>query len=207
MNILEKLSWRYATKKFKTNLSISESKLEVLKKSVQFSPSSYGLQAFQVLFVKTPEIREKLKAASWGQSQITDSSLLAIFVRKNDINETDVDDLINNISETRGVPKDVLSQYGEMIKNTINSMNDKERMNWVEKQIYLSLGFLLNTASLIDVDACPMEGFDRSAYNEILGLKNESSVVVCALGYRDDEDSYQNNKKVRKSEEQLFRFL
>jgi nitroreductase len=204
MNIIEKLSWRYATKKFNSGVNLSESKMDVLKQAIQFAPTSYGLQPFQVVFVKNPEIREKLKAASWGQSQITDSSILAVFTRKKEVNESDVDSFIENIVNTRGVPKEMLVQYESMMKGTINSLDESQKSSWIDKQIYIALGFLLNTAAVIDVDTCPMEGFDRTQYDEILGLTDTTSVVVCALGYRDDTDDYQNYKKVRKTQDELF---
>ena len=204
MNIIEKLGWRYATKKFNSGMNLSESKMDVLKQAIQFAPTSYGLQPFQVVFVKNPEIREKLKAASWGQSQITDSSVLAVFTRKKDINESEVDSFIENIVNTRGVPKEMLVQYEAMMKGTINSLDESQKSSWIDKQIYIALGFLLNTAAVIDVDTCPMEGFDRTQYDEILGLTETTSVVVCALGYRDETDDYQNYKKVRKSQDDLF---
>lgn len=204
MNIIEKLSWRYATKKFNSGVNLSESKMDVLKQAIQFAPTSYGLQPFQVVFVKNPEIREKLKAASWGQSQITDSSILAVFTRKKEVNESDVDSFIENIVNTRGVPKERLVQYEAMMKGTINSLDEIQKSSWIDKQIYIALGFLLNTAAVIDVDTCPMEGFDRTQYDEILDLTDTTSVVVCALGYRDDTDDYQNYKKVRKTQDELF---
>jgi nitroreductase len=204
MNIIEKLGWRYATKKFNSGLNVSDSKMDILKQAIQFAPTSYGLQPFQVVFVKNPEVREKLKSASWGQSQITDSSVLAIFTRKKDINESEVDSFIKNIMNTRGVPKEMLTQYEAMMKGTINSLDENQKSSWIDKQIYIALGFLLNTAAVIDVDACPMEGFDRAQYDEILGLNDTTSVVVCALGYRDETDDYQNYKKVRKTQDELF---
>ena len=204
MNIIEKLGWRYATKKFNSGVNLSDSKMDILKQAIQFAPTSYGLQPFQVVFVKNPEVREKLKAASWGQSQITDSSILAVFTRKKEINESEVDLFIENIMNTRGVPKEMLVQYEAMMKGTINSLDENQKSSWIDKQIYIALGFLLNTAAVIDVDTCPMEGFDRTQYDEILGLTDTTSVVVCALGYRDETDDYQNYKKVRKSQDELF---
>jgi nitroreductase len=204
MNIIEKLGWRYATKKFNSGLNVSDSKMDILKQAIQFAPTSYGLQPFQVVFVKNPEVREKLKSASWGQSQITDSSVLAVFTRKKDINESEVDSFIENIMNTRGVPKEMLAQYEAMMKGTIKSLDETQKSSWIDKQIYIALGFLLNTAAVIDVDACPMEGFDRAQYDEILGLNDTTSVVVCALGYRDETDDYQNYKKVRKTQDELF---
>lgn len=204
MNIIEKLGWRYATKKFNSGMSLSDSKMDILKQAIQFAPTSYGLQPFQVVFVKNPEIREKLKSASWGQSQITDSSVLAVFTRKKEVNESEVDSFIENIVNIRGVPKEMLVQYEAMMKGTISSLDETQKSSWIDKQIYIALGFLLNTAAVIDVDTCPMEGFDRAQYDEILGLTDTTSVVVCALGYRDETDDYQNYKKVRKSQDELF---
>ena len=105
---------------------------------------------------------------------------------------------------TRGVPKEMLVQYEAMMKGTINSLDENQKSSWIDKQIYIALGFLLNTAAVIDVDTCPMEGFDRTQYDEILGLTDTTSVVICALGYRDETDDYQNYKKVRKTQDELF---
>lgn len=204
MNILEKLDWRYATKKFNPALNVSESKLEILKKAIQFAPTSYGLQPFQVLLVKNPEIREKLQEASWGQSQITESSYVVVFTRKKVIDESEVDSFVDNIVNTRGVTKEMLSQYEGMMKSTVNSLTEEQKSSWIDKQIYIALGFLLNTAAVIDVDACPMEGFDKQKYDEILGLTDTTSVVICPIGYRDENDNFQHLKKVRKSQEDLF---
>jgi nitroreductase len=132
------------------------------------------------------------------------SSIIAVFTRKKEVNESEVDLFIENIMNTRGVPKELLLQYEAMMKGTINSLDDNQKSSWIDKQIYIALGFLLNTAAVIDVDTCPMEGFDRTQYDEILGLTDTTSVVVCALGYRDETDDYQNYKKVRKTQDELF---
>jgi len=49
------------------------------------------------------------------------------------------------------------------------------------------------------VDACPMEGFDKDKYDEILGLraKGWKSIVVATAGVRACDDAYAKNAKVR----------
>jgi nitroreductase len=98
----------------------------------------------------------------------------------------------------------MLSQYEGMMKGTVNSLSEDQKASWIDKQIYISLGFLLNTAAVIDVDTCPMEGFNKEKYDEILGLTDTTSVVICAIGYRDENDESQHYKKVRKDEKNLF---
>ena len=102
--LLENLNWRYATKKFDATKKISASDLNTLKEAVRLSASSYGLQPYKVIIVENPEIREKLKAAAYGQTQITDASQLFIFANDLNLGAVSVDDYIKNISETRGVP-------------------------------------------------------------------------------------------------------
>lgn len=207
MNIIEKLNWRYATKKFDANYQLTDEQLETVKEIIQLSPASFGLQPYKVLIVTDMEKRNSLKEVSYGQTQVTDASALLVFVRNKTVNEGDVDAFVQNIVETRGVPKEMLAEYEGMMKYAVNSMDDATKGTWVEKQIYLSLGNLLTSLSVVGIDACPMEGFDKSKYNEILGLTETESVVVCPIGKRDDSDDYQHYKKVRKSQTELFEVI
>jgi hypothetical protein len=204
MNIIENLNWRYATKKFDSAYKIPESEIEKVKSIIKLSPSSFGLQPYKVLIVTNPDVREKLKEASWNQSQITDASHLLVFVRNKVVNESDVDSFIDNVVNTRGVQKEMLAQYEGMMKHAVSSQNDEQKGIWVEKQVYLALGNLLTSLSSMGVDSCPMEGFDKSKYDEILGLTDKTTVVVCSIGKRDDSDDSQHYKKVRKSTDELF---
>ena len=204
MNIIEKLNWRYATKKFDSSYKLNESEIELVKSVIQLSPASYGLQPYKVLIVTNPEVREKLKEVSWNQPQITDSSALLVFVRNKIVDENEVDSFIENIVNTRGVQKQILEQYESMMKHAVSSQTDEQKGVWVEKQVYLALGNLLTSLSVIGVDSCPMEGFDKSKYDEILGLTDKTTVVVCPIGKRDESDDYQHYKKDRKSTNDLF---
>jgi nitroreductase len=61
------------------------------------------------------------------------------------------------------------------------------------------LGNLLTSAALLGIDAAPMEGFERSRYDDILGLsaRGLTAAVVVALGYRRADDKYAALPKVR----------
>jgi nitroreductase len=64
----------------------------------------------------------------------------------------------------------------------------------------------LTSAALLGIDACPMEGFDRAQYDEILGLKAKgfAAAVIATVGYRLPADKYASAPKVRFPKEQLF---
>jgi nitroreductase len=204
--LLENLNWRYATKKFDATKKISASDLNTLKEAVRLSASSYGLQPYKVIIVENPEIREKLKAAAYGQTQITDASQLFIFANDLNLGAVSVDNYITNISETRGVPVEALGGFSDMMKGTIANLSDDAKNIWTAKQTYIALGTLLSAASELKIDATPMEGFNAAQFNEILGFDKLglNASVIATIGYRHDEDDAQHYKKVRKSHEELF---
>ncbi|MFG4003787.1 NAD(P)H-dependent oxidoreductase [Flavobacterium aquidurense] len=204
--LLDNLNWRYATKKFDATKKISSADLKTLKEAVRLSASSYGLQPYKVIVVENPEIREQLKAAAYGQTQITDASQLFIFANDLNAGAESVDAYIKNISETRGVPTDALAGFADMMKGTIANLSQEAKNIWTSKQTYIALGTLLSAASELKIDATPMEGFNAAAFNEILGLDKLglNASVIATVGYRHGEDDTQHYKKVRKSNEELF---
>jgi nitroreductase len=66
----------------------------------------------------------------------------------------------------------------------------------------------METAALLKIDACPMEGLEPREYDKLLGLSGSGwkTVAAVALGYRHSEDGYQGLKKVRFPKEQVVEF-
>lgn len=203
---LDNQNWRYATKKFDSTKKISAEDLNTLKEAIRLSSSSFGLQPYKVIIVENPELRAKLQPASWGQSQIVDASHLIVFANQTNVNAEDIDNYVKNVAETRNIPESALTGYGDYMKGAIGAKSDEEKTIWTSKQTYLALGNLLNAAAELKIDVTPMEGFVPAQYNEILGL-NElglNASLVATIGYRSEEDATQHQKKVRKSNEELF---
>jgi nitroreductase len=200
MDILNKLEWRYAVKKFDPAKKLSAAQLKKLIAATRLSASSYGLQPYKILIVENPAVREQLKSASNNQSQITDASHLIVFARYTDLNGSHVDDYMNNIAETRSIAPEQLTGFSGMMKGTVTRLGAEGTAVWSAKQAYLALGTLLTAAAIEEVDACPMEGFDASKYDEILGLKDRglTTVVIAGVGFRAADDAMQHAKKVRK---------
>ncbi len=205
----EDLNWRYATKKFDSEKEISKESLNTLLESIQLSASSYGLQPYEVMVVKDEKIREQLKAAAWNQTQITDASYVLVFANLKSVNEAYVDSYLDNIAETRNISREDLKGMEEMIKSTTLQLPADMQNIWAAKQAYIALGNLLSAAASLKIDTCPMEGFDATKFDEILGLgdKNLTTAVIAPIGYRSEEDHYQHLAKVRKSKSDLIEII
>jgi nitroreductase len=200
--LLEQLNWRYATKRFDPERKISSGDWSTLEDALVLSPSSGGLQPWKFIIVADPATREKLVAASSGQSQITDASHLVVFTIVTDFNEAEVDVHLERTAELRGVEVGSLSGFRSMlVGGIIHAMDPAARRAWAANQAFIALGNLLASAALLGIDACPMGGFVPEQYDTILDLKSKglAAVVVCTLGYRSAADPYAGLPKVRRS--------
>ena len=206
MDILSKLNTRYATKVFDPTKKVSEADMEKLLEAIRLSASSYGLQPYKVLVVEDPKIRAELLQVAWNQPQITDASALLVFAVKYETNGSTVDEFVKLTAETRNQSKESLEGLSDMMKGSLQNMNQEQIETWVSKQAYIALGFGLVTAAVLGLDACPMEGFSAADFDRILdinklGLKSK---VIMAVGYRSDDDHYAHLAKVRQKTEDLF---
>ena len=117
-----------------------------------------------------------------------------------------VDEYIALKANIQSIPLDKLTGYGTFMKSKIKAKTPAEILEWNARQIYIALGNLLAACGELNIDACPMEGFEPEKYDEILGLKAKglTAVLVCPIGYRSSEDATQHAPKVRKPLTALF---
>lgn len=198
--ILEALHWRYAVKRFDPNKKISASNLETLKESLKLAPSSYGLQPWKFIWIQDSNVREQLFLQSRNQRQVLDCSEYVVisYLEKLDLNY--IEKYISRISEVRAQTLQSLEEYkNRMIESLIKGPRAQKIDSWSQRQCFIALGFALQTAALLKIDACPMEGIIPDEYDKILKLSGTGykTLATIAFGYRHPEDKYQFQKKVR----------
>lgn len=204
--IQEALSWRYATKEFDTTKKVATEDLQTVIDAGRFAPTAYGLQPFKLIHITSDTLRNTIRAeAALNQPQVTDGSDFFVVAYRTDIDEAFVDSYVKRISDTRDLPVESLSDFSAMMKGDIVGRDENGRHLWASRQAYIALGMMLETAALLKIDACPMEGFNPDSLDTILGLKEKNlrSLGLVAFGYRKDSDIYATLKKVRLSEEEF----
>ena len=205
MNYIDQLEWRYATKRMNGE-KVPVSKLENILKAIQLAPTSFGLQPIKILVVESEEGKSMLSKAC-PQPQVMESSAVLVFCNWEAVSEEHIDNYMKNISETRSQDISTLSEFKNMLKGFADSMPEQAQQNWASRQAYIALGFGLAAAAFENVDATPMEGFNPGVLDEVFNLKNKGlkSVVLMAIGYRDEEKDYLvKAPKVRRSTKDLF---
>lgn len=197
------LAWRYATQKYDPTKKISNEDMQEILEAINSAPTSYGLQPFKLIHVKSPDLRAQLRAASFDQSPLTDASDVVVFTVNRNVEDQHIDSYMQRIVEIREVEREKLNRFQQNIVGVLSNLSSAELIAWNTKQAYIGLGFGLVMAAHLGIDSTPMEGFQKDKYDEILGLTDDHSVLVLTFGYRSDEDHTQHHKKVRKTLDQL----
>jgi nitroreductase len=198
--LLAALNWRYATKVFDATKKIPDDVWQTLEQALVLTPTSYGLQPYKFIVVQNAGKRAELLPHSYRQKQVVDASHFVVFAARTDMKEQDVDKFIKRTTDVRKLPANALDAYrGMMMGSVVNGMHDQQAHEWAARQVYIALGNLMTSASILGVDTCPMEGMVSAEYDRVLNLKatGYATVVACALGYRAADCKYASLAKVR----------
>ncbi len=199
----EQLNWRYATKKMDSTKAVSQEKVDAIIEAIRMAPTSSGTQPFELIVVTNKNVRAEICKAASDQTPITDGSHLLVFAAWDTYTAERIDEVAELNVKARGdLP--LIGQYYGNLKASYVPRDAEVNYAHAARQAYIALGFAMIAAAEQEVDSTPMEGFDPSAVDEILGLKERGlrSVVLLPLGYRDPTgDWLLNMPKVRKSRE------
>ncbi|MDB4534528.1 NAD(P)H-dependent oxidoreductase [Vicingaceae bacterium] len=206
MELLDKLKWRYATKAMNGE-KVSQGKVDNIIEAISLAPTSSGLQPFEVFVITKQEVKEQIKPIAWNQSVITDCSHLLVFAAWNTYTAERINKMFDLTNTVRGFENEGWENYRQMLLSSYPQKDAEENFNHAAKQAYIAFSQGITAAAFEGVDSTPIEGFDPTALDEILGLREKGlrSCVMLTLGYRDaDNDWLANLKKVRKSKEDLI---
>ena len=193
-NFSKAMAFRHACKLFDETKTIPDEEMHYILEAGHTSPSSFGMEAWKFLVITNQELKEKLKPACWNQPQITSCSHLVVILTG-----------IESVKPSSGIPQKrfarrPLSQeqiegyielYSKHLHETLSS--DKNIYEWTARQTYIAAANMMTAAAYIEIDSCPIEGFEKEKVEEILNLDTTQYQVAMLLpfGYRINAQSEQ----------------
>jgi nitroreductase/dihydropteridine reductase len=206
MNIAKIAQTRYTTKAFDPARKIPAEIFEQLETLLRFAPSSVNAQPWHFVVASTEEGKARIAKATQGgyaynEPKVRNASHVIVFCARQDLDDAHLAAVLEQedkdgrfaTPEAKAGQHKSRSFYADLHRNEY-----KDVRTWMERQLYLAFGTLLLGAATLEIDACPMEGFDAQVLDAELGLsaKGLTSVVIASLGYHSGEDF---NAKLPKS--------
>ncbi len=190
----EAMDFRHACKIFDETKKISDEDMTYILEAGIKSPSSFGMEAWKFLVITNEELKAKLRPACWDQVQVTSCSHLVVILAGIDCVKPESGEVERKFKRREMAQEKLdfyLGLYAEHLKDTLSS--DENIYAWTAKQTAFAAGNMMTAAAVKGVDSCPIEGFDKSKVEEILGLdtKKYQLSLVLPFGYRLNEQSTQ----------------
>lgn len=180
--VLEAAESRRSIRRY-ADTPISEAELTHLIETAGRAPSAFNLQPWRWVAVRDQELKSRLKAAAFGQSQVGAAPVLLVLY-------TDTMDALDHVEETFSstLPADKAAGTKAHLLGTLGAESDADREAWGVGQSYIALGYLLLIAESLGLGTSPMLGFDPEQVKSILGLPAHARVpALIALGHPAEE--------------------
>jgi nitroreductase len=207
MEFTKTMTERRAVNYFDPEKPVSDDQLKKIVETAARAPSSFNLQPWQLIVVKSPADKERLKAVAWNQPKITEAPIVLIVIAD------------------RGGWKSGHPTFEKIWQNMLDLGYIKpDRREWIEggtKSLYdgdeKSLAFAVKNAAFFGMalmlaakdaglDSHPMDGFDHEGVRKAFNVPDNYFVpMLIAVGYFNDKHKLIPPKWRKSYEEIVFR--
>ena len=205
--LIDRLHWRYAAKKMDPSKVVPQDTVARILEAARLAPTSSGLQPYEIIVVRSQDVRERIQPIAWNQSQITDGSHLLVFAAWDNYTVERINMMFDLTNTVRGFKNEGWENYRQLILSMYPQRDAEVNFEHAARQAYIGLSAAMIAAAFEEVDCTPMEGFDPKALDDILDLRARGlrSVAILPLGYRQpDADWLVHLAKVRRPREQFI---
>ncbi len=203
---LKIMNFRHACKVFDETKKINDEDMHYILEVARKSPSSFGMEAWKFLVITNDALREKLRPLCWNQAQITTCSHLVVVLAG--IESLKVESgAVGSQLMRRNLAQEKLDAYIGLYSSHLSDvLNDDDKIyQWSARQTYIAAANMMSAAAAIEVDSCPIEGFEKEKVEKVLELDTTKYQVSMMLpfGYRINEQP----KQLRSSFESVVEFI
>ncbi|MCX4188089.1 nitroreductase family protein [Methylophaga sp. OBS4] len=171
MDIKEAIVSRRSVKYYDPEYEISEAEVQQLMEHAILSPTAFNLQHWRFVNVVDKEKRQQIREASWGQSQVTDASMLLVLCA--DLNAWEKDPQ----RYWRNTPKEVQDFMLPAIESYYTNHHQGQRDECIRSVGIAAMNIML-MAKELGYDSCPMDGFDFDKVAKVIDLPHDHIIVM-----------------------------
>lgn len=193
LSVAEAIETRVSIRKF-VQEPMDQGDLHEILRLAGLAPSAWNFQTWRFAVVQNPELKEQLKAAAYGQGQITSAPAVIVVY-------SDMEDTIATVEETAhpGMGEEGRAGQRKTIEGAFGGQDVAQRGQWGLSQANIAFGFLMLAARSKGYDTVPMLGFNPQAVKELLGLPEHVQFAgLLPIGKRDENGFPQHRHSVER---------
>ncbi len=174
---------RYACKRFAADCPLDPSELETILEAGRLAPSSFGLEPCLFCLAVSPPVISRIADACLGQEAVSTANAAIVIVARRAKHYDPSSAFIR--SRASRFPGG-LAVFLEDYKNYWRLLKERGRLDeWSRAQGYLAAQAMMIAAAALDLDSCPIEGYDEKALLTVMDIDPSDWLVslVLALGH------------------------
>ncbi len=163
MNTLAAIQQRRSVKHYDPDHRLTELEIRQLMELAILSPTSFNMQNWRFVVVQDAETRQQLRAAAWGQAQVTEASITIVICA----------DLKAWSREPERYWAEAPQATQEMLVPMIRKFydgDDQLERDEAMRSCGIAGQTIMLAAKAMGYDSCPMIGFDAAKVAEIINL-------------------------------------
>ncbi len=200
------IEFRHACKTFCKKKIINDEDIRYILEAGRMAPSSFGQEGWKFLVITNTELKQRLRPVCWNQAQIETCSHLVVILAAIESLRPQSGEVQKRFARRR-LPKEqeeaYIERYSEFLHKEI--ADDEAMFCWSSKQTYLAAMQMMLAAAALEIDSCPIEGFEREKVEEILEIDTKEYRVSLLLpfGYR----IYPQSAHLRRDFDEVVEFI
>jgi nitroreductase len=193
MNTFEAIETRRAVKQYDPEHRLTKGEIDQLMSLALLAPTAFNIQNWRFVIVEDPDLRKKIRAVSWDQAQVTDSSLFVILCA----------DLKSWEKEPgrywRTAPKETQDFLLPAIDQYYRGRDQVQR-DEAMRSCGIAAQTLMLAAKAMGYDSCPMDGFDFDAVGKLINLPDDHVIAMYVAIGRATQPAYPRGGQLAKAE-------
>lgn len=171
MNTDDAIKSRRAIKHFDPEYRMPEEDITTLFSLAVLSPTAFNIQNWRFVVVRDPELRQKIRAVSWNQAQVTEASLFIVLCA--DLKAWEK----QPVRYWKNADKKVQDFMVSAIDGYYRGKDQVQRDEAMRSCGIAAQTLMLATKSL-GYDSCPMVGFDFDEVAKLINLPEDHVIAM-----------------------------
>ncbi|MEK6581105.1 MAG: nitroreductase family protein [Nitrospirota bacterium] len=184
MDVIQAIKERRSINFFETGKELSDDKIRELLEIANLAPSSFNLQPWRVVVVRSAERKKVLKQCAFNQPKVEEASAVLIMIADPDAVEANVERMLDSWQKLGYMKPEMRETYKGMTQNLYGTVDSLRRKFFAIKNTALFAMNIMIAAKGIGLETHPMDGFDEDCIKKEFNIPPDKIIpMLIAVGY------------------------
>ena len=179
--VIETILSRSSSKYYDTSAVLSDEEIRNIVQIGTAAPTSFHLQNWRFIAVRSPEAKARLKPIAWNQPAISDAAVTFIIVGQL-ADASTVPDRLAPVVKAGIMPAHLVPEWENPARGLYDNQPQRQRDEAIRSATF-GAAAIIYAARSMGLGSTPMIGFDADAVHDQFGLAaDEIPVMLLSIG-------------------------